>query len=144
MGILCDVVVADVRDAKKVLDYDTWGEFDSVDTPDLMPELLGSLLRTLDGKSKKFNQKKEAPEIYRASEAGGWLYKFPNELVELLAQLDKKSIKKVTRAWIESDEFFERVGEESYPFIEKLVDSLRLISKRAVREKKPLLLRIIL
>lgn len=148
MGLICKTVVADVRDAKKLFDEDAfspdWEEFHWTDTKGLMPEMLGTLLRVLDNKSKKFNQAKEAPEVYRESEEGGWVYKFPNELVRLLAQLDKRSVPKVTRLWIDSDETLQKARKESHPFIEQAVERLRLISKRAVRAKKSLLLRIIL
>lgn len=148
MGLICDTIVADVRDAKKLFAEGAfspgWDEFEWTDTKGLMPEMLGTLLRVLDKKSTKFNQAKEAPEVHRESDNGGWVYKFPNELVKLLAQMDKRSVPKVTRLWIESDETLQMAREESYPFIEQAVERLRLISKKAVRAKKSLLLRIIL
>lgn len=144
MGIIVDTIVADVRNAKKTFEPGSfrpdWKRYPWIETPGLSTGMLASLLRLLDKRYKKADWSEDFPEVYEEDECR-WVYKYPDRLVELLAKMDAESVSPVTKLWMKADRGFK--GWDKCD-AEQVVQNLRTISQKAMRSKKPLLLRVTL
>lgn len=128
MGVLTDLIIADLKDAdgigreypsKKYRSVDLKG-FDQIKGATLWAILRGDDLGNVDhvvSMSEKFDC------LYQGGDDGPWIYKFPDEFLKLLTEVDDDRLDDVTAEWAKTEEFEGFELEDVRYYFDSLYDS---------------------
>src|SRR5215207_6182572 len=105
MGVLTDLVIADLSEAEAVArssaPWETWRWVDAKGHNELT---LAALLCILRGEKYREEISEEFPPLAQASEDGPWVYAVPEVLLIALQHLDEGRIPGAVSEWLRTEE----------------------------------------
>lgn len=139
MGVLTDFVVANLKDAARINDYDVrFGEHAAMAAKNVDHVHLGVLDSTLKRAAFDLDfMVVPNPLVWSESDEGPWVFQLPAQFVARLAAVDDADITNLVAQWAKSDEWYFR------PSPAELVVPLRsmiALARKAVAEDKALLM----
>jgi hypothetical protein len=138
MGVLTDVVVADRRDARRVLKSDCPSrDFGGLDAKGLDPVKLGTLHAILTGGG--YEPGFMSDTLCAGGRDGPWVYEVPADLVQQLATLTPRRRAAVGKEWAATEEFSPEFDDWPAGAVQQVLRELAALCKRAVDEDKAVL-----
>ena len=137
MSGFVDFVVADTADKKKVLKHhrptEKWPGFEWKWVDDIQLAFLYGVLR--ESKDRYALQSELKTDYQRSGQA---VTELPQEMIEMLAALDKKKRAVVAKEWRKCEEFFDKEDQKAAL---ELVTELSELAAKAKAAGKPVLVR---
>jgi hypothetical protein len=145
VGVITDVVVAKTSDAAKACEDVNSDEFVWKEMRGLSVDSLIWLYSLISKTRVTKRLYKDYPELYCGETGEGpWATKISDDLVKLLSKLTDRSIPELAEKWIETASEWNDPRPPSVERAKEALETLRSLSKEAIRRKKSLLLRVCL
>jgi hypothetical protein len=139
VGVLTDLVVADRKDARKVLrSVCPSRDFDGLDVKGIDTVKLGTLHAVLVG--RKYDPSFMGDSLLSGGAEGPWVYEVPDDLVRRLAGLTPRRLAAAGKKWAATEEFSPEFDNWSVEDVQRVLGELAALCKRAVDEGKPVLM----
>jgi hypothetical protein len=140
-GVTTDLLVADPRDATAVAEATApRARWAGIDARGVDQVKLGTLWALLAGREYRDELVLEFVPLHEVSEDGPWVFRVPDPLVALLADVDDAGASRAAPAWAATDELaldgWDAEGAAA------LIDGLRGLARGARAGGKPLLMRV--
>jgi hypothetical protein len=109
MGILSDTLIADLADAEAIAGNDGIysGKYNIASAKGMNAEMFDTLLYILRGKKHRVKPLTASKLVYQLDDDGPWVYQLKDELIQLMAELDPASVRKVALDILKLDETFQ-------------------------------------
>ncbi len=138
---LTDLVIAEEREARAVADEPgPRRRWTGIDAEGVDQVKLAKLWALLAGREFRDELVYEFVPLHEVSEEGPWVFRVPDPLVQLLAELDDARAFPIVSAWAGIEEL-ELDGWEPES-VAPLLDGLRSLARGAHAQKKSLLMRV--
>jgi hypothetical protein len=140
MGVLTDFVVTDRQDAQRVCDSDCpCKDFDGLDAKGIDTVKLGALYAILFGKEFDATFMLDS-SLCSGRDEGPWVFAVPTELVERLARLTAKQLQSVAAMWAATEQFSPKYDNWPAEAVRQILEELVGLCRRAVAERKDVLM----
>jgi hypothetical protein len=137
--VLTGIVVAEEREAaavaREAMPRSSWA---GIDLRGIEVVKLASLWSLLASREFHLETIEEFLPLHEESDDGPWVYRFPADLAQLLAELDEDAVEPIAGAWAATDELALDGWDPSSTGA--LLRDLRAIVRAARERRKPLLL----
>jgi hypothetical protein len=139
MGVLTDFVVMARTDAQRVCDsHCPSQDFAGLDAKGIDTVKLGTLHAVLIG--GEFDPSFMSGSLCSGGEDGPWVFEVPSDLVERLARLNAKELRAVAAKWAATEEFSPKYDNWPVEAVRQVLYEMAALCRRAVSEKKAVLM----
>ena len=139
MGVLTDIVIAHEREAPAVAgEAAPSRRWTGIDATGVDQVKLATLWGLLSGREFRNEWVAEFVPLYEASEDGPWVFRVPDALVQLLADVDDGRAPAIAGRWADTEEL--QLDEWEPDDARGTIDDLRGLARKARAAATPLLM----
>lgn len=139
MGVLTDIVVADATEAANVAadsqHIQTWPGVDAKGVDSVKLAILWAMLANNPSKA---NAGTDFETLHETSDEGPWVFRVPEELVQLLAALDDAGVASTGAAWAKAEEFV--LDGWNAAAVRSILCDLRTLARDTVAKRRDMLM----
>ena len=139
LGVLTDIVVADASEASAVAaDGDRLRTWPGVDAKGVDSVKLAILWGLLSNDPSKANAGADFETLHEIPDEGPWVFRVPEELVQLLASLDDAGAASTAVAWAKAEEFV--LDGWNAAAVRSILSELRTLARKTLSGRKSMLM----